>query len=139
MSDIPQLEQRIAAALERIRAGLDTLPGGATADKAEALAAKVSTLESELAAKAGLEAEIAQLRDGLAQAEAEKTEMLGTLEKLQAVNADLRVAASEGVTDPEVINKALAADLEALQAARAADLRDIEAILGELMPQREEA
>lgn len=27
MSEIPQLEQRIAAALERIRAGLDTLPG----------------------------------------------------------------------------------------------------------------
>lgn len=138
MSDIPQLEQRIAAALERIRAGLDSLPGGAAAE-AEALAAKVGALEAELAGKAGLEAEIAQLRDGLAQAEAEKAEMLGTMEKLQTVNADLRLAASEGVTDPEVINKALAADLEALQAARAADLRDIEAILGELLPQREEA
>lgn len=142
MSEIPQLEQRIAAALERIRAGLDTLPGAEmaeTAAQAETLASRVSALEAELVEKGALEAEVSALRDGLAKAEQERAEMLDTMQKLQTVNADLRLAAAEGVTDPDVINAALVADLEALQKVRAADLRDIDAILNELAPLAKEA
>jgi predicted nuclease with TOPRIM domain len=143
MSDIPQLEQRIARALERIRAGLDVLPGPETAERAQTLAARVAELEAARAAdqdaRSALEEQLRELRDGLARAEAEKSEMMDAMQKLQTVNADLRLAAAEGVTDPDVINRALVADLEALQAARAADLRDIDAILSELAPMRQEA
>lgn len=144
MNDIPLLEQRIAVALERIRAGVDTISAAQTnSAQTDALQADVARLETrqselEVALKAA-EAGTAAARDQLAAVEAEKAEMLAAVQKLQAVNSDLRVAAAESVSDPDAINRALVADLEALQAARAADLRDIEALLAELEPIAKEA
>jgi chromosome segregation ATPase len=144
MSDIPKLEQRIAQALERIRAGIDAMPA-ASGNRAEieALGAEIAELEARQAtledAVRKAEADASEARAQLDTMGAECRELQDAVQKLQAVNADLRLAAAEGVSDPEVINRALVADLEALQAARAADLRDIEALLAELAPIAKEA
>ncbi|WP_424970357.1 hypothetical protein [Dinoroseobacter sp. S76] len=146
MSDIPQLEQRIAVALERIRTGVDALAAPqdnselvAAEARADALAAELAGIQAQLSAAKEVEAEVLALRTKLAEADAEKGDLLSTIQSLQGVNADLRAAAAEGLSDPDVINKALVADLEALQTARAADLRDIETLLAELAPIAQEA
>jgi hypothetical protein len=63
------------------------------------------------------------------------------LQRLQAVNADLRAVATEmrralqdEVADPELVNRAAIAELDALRAARDADRVEVEAILTELVP-----
>lgn len=66
--------------------------------------------------------------------EAELRTLRASIQDLQSANAELRRAALTGVTDPSLINRSLAADLEAVQAARLGELRDIDAILSALDP-----
>ncbi|MFA3915809.1 hypothetical protein [Ruegeria hyattellae] len=55
-------------------------------------------------------------------------------EQLREVNGALREANAAGVGDPELINHALQAELEALRSARATDMAEAQAVLAQLEP-----
>ena len=54
--------------------------------------------------------------------------------QLRTNNSALRDAHASGVTDPEMINAGLSAELEALKATRAADRAEIDSVLAALKP-----
>ena len=164
MSDIEDLEARIAGALERIRAGVENLsaaPAQAAEPEGESLEARVEHLTAMLedeqrnattaqakldammlksgSATEALEARIASLTAELDGLERENTQLRDTVNELQGVNATLRDSAAAGVTEPDAINQSLMADLKALQTSRASDIRDMESILADLAPILEEA
>ncbi len=163
MSELPQLEMRITAALERIKTGLEGLSAPAPTPEpevdgadADALTAQVSELgaklDEEQTANAQLEERVKRLKerqDGkLAELEsnvdagrARSARMDRELQRLRQVNAELRdingqlrEAVSAGVSEPHLVNKAMLAELEALRATRAADAAEMDAILHELTP-----
>ena len=161
MNELGELEKRIADALERIRSGVEGLSSGSAEDmvaasEADALAEQLSlvtadlaeaseALAAERAAKAEVEAELDALKNAPsgsggsdAVADAELRTLRVSVQELQTANAELRRSALTGVTDPELNNRNLAADLEAVQAARLAELRDLDAILKTLTPVIEE-
>ncbi|PIE09946.1 MAG: hypothetical protein CSA72_10005 [Rhodobacterales bacterium] len=199
MSQLDDLNDRLSAALARLRAGLDALPDAAamppaqddeeSAAQAEALReaqearsrAEEALAEVE-AQKAGLEETHAKaLEAAKAELEAERegalklgervealqaritsrdedrdaaegarrdslSEMDAQMQALQASNADLRetiarlaASAEAGLGDPEQINRALKAELEALRAVRSAEAAELSALLAELKPIIEEA
>ncbi|WP_093992118.1 hypothetical protein [Flavimaricola marinus] len=157
MNDIIELEGRIAAALGRIRRQVEAMSPTRTdaddADKsAETIAALTARLDEERTVNAQLEERVRALKDRQdgrlseleAQAEAGTKRLadLDTeLQRLQAVNTELRAVASEmrralqdEVADPELVNRAAIAELDAVSAARDADRAEVEAILSELAP-----
>jgi len=163
MSDIKELERRLTAALDRIGAGVSALEAAPSTPPEELnpaqgvdSAARVSELEAKLAeerdANAQLEERVRALKsrqDGQVTemtqaAEASKKQLVRfdrELQKLRQVNAELREindklrsAVEDGASDPELINRAMQAELEALRVTRAADAVEIETILSELKP-----
>ncbi len=153
MSDIANLESRLASALERIRQGVDRLDNaGSASGQSEEVAALNAKLEEEQTANAQLAERVKALserQDGLVGPMEKKVvsqaqqiaELDAELQKLRATNADLRElsaqlrsAASDGVADAELINKALSAEVDALQAQRSADAAELSALLSELKP-----
>jgi DNA repair exonuclease SbcCD ATPase subunit len=163
MNEITELEGRIAAALGRIRRQVEaigqTAPEPETAggpaegpDSAALIAELTARLDEEQTVNAQLEERVRALKDRqdgrLAELEAQSaaaaerlTRMDAELQRLQAVNADLRAVATEmrralqdEVADPELVNRAAIAELDALRAARDADRVEVEAILTELVP-----
>jgi predicted lipid-binding transport protein (Tim44 family) len=76
--------------------------------------------------------------DEMDAAQAELRTVRASVQELQTANAELRRSALSGVTNPELINRSLAADLEAVQAARLSELRDLDAVLRVLTPVLEE-
>lgn len=161
MSDLPQLETRIATALDRLKHGLDGLaspapvaaPSGADASELEAqVAALTGKLDEEKTANAQLEervkllkerqdGKLSELESNVDQGRARSARMDRELQRLRQVNAELRdingqlrEALSEGVSEPHLVNKAMLAELEALRATRAADAAEMDAILEELTP-----
>ena len=52
----------------------------------------------------------------------------------RANNSRLREALGDGITEPELIYRAMAAELEALRALRQADATEVDAVLDELRP-----
>ncbi len=159
MSELPQLETRITAALERIRTGLDGLQAapepqsGADASALEAQVGELNTkLDEEQTANAQLEervkllkerqdGKLAELESNVDAGRARSARMDRELQRLRQVNAELRdinsklrEAVAEGVSEPHLVNKAMLAELEALRAARAADAAEMDAILEELTP-----
>lgn len=165
MSDIKELERRLTAALDRIGAGVSALEAAPSTSPEEQepadSAARVSELEAKLAeerdANAQLEERVRALKsrqDGQVTemtqaAEASKKQLVRfdrELQKLRQVNAELREindklrsAVEDGASDPELINRAMQAELEALRVTRAADAVEIETILSALKPIIEEA
>lgn len=161
MSDISQFEERISAALERIRKGVDGL-AAAPAVAAQApeagveagpdVAALQEKLDEERTANAQLEERVKLLKqrqDGkLSELEAKVEQarnraagMDRELQRLRQVNAELRdindqlrKAMTDGVAEPHLVNKAMLAELEALRATRSADAAEMDAILAELTP-----
>ena len=159
MSDISILEGRITAALDRIRRGVEwmdelaasapALPTDAPGQEAAALRAR---LEEERTVNAQLEERVRALKDRqdgrLAHLEAETAEnrarlsgMDEDLQRLRQTNAELRdmtaqlrEALAQGVAEPQLINRAMLAELEALRAARAVDLAEVNAVIAELRP-----
>ena len=145
MSDIAELEKRIGQALGRIRDGLASQQGGGDS------AALETQLAEEKMANAQLQERVASLNERVGAASqaleekvaaqaAEIAALMEESQKLRAANADLqdvagrlRAEAMEGAS-PELINRALLAEVDALKARRAADANDLEAVLAELKP-----
>ncbi len=147
MSDIPELQRRITAALDRIGQGLDGMTKPSEEGEVETLRQQ---LEDEKLANAQLEERIKKLKASLSEAEAardaaqsDSADKLKDLDKsLQSLrqanqqlrdnNAALREANAQGVGEAHLINKAMLAELEGLRAARAADKSEADAILSEM-------
>ncbi len=165
MNDIAELERRITAALERIGAGIDAFGTAGAAAPAEATgSADADTRIAEL--QDALEAERttnAQLTERVRAIKDKQETMVGALEKkvarlteqtdgatqeiqrlkqaneeLAEANRALSDAAAQGVSEPALINHAMMSELEALRAARAADVAEMDDILSELKPLIEE-
>ena len=149
MSEISALESRITAALDRIRHGVDGLGAASAVSDTDALNAQLTeerTANAQLeervkALKARQDTRIAELE---ARVEAQKMQvasMDAELQGLRASNADmrqmnaqLRDAVTKGVSEPELVNRAMMAEVDALQAQRSADAGEVDAILAELKP-----
>lgn len=156
MSDIAALEGRITAALDRIREGMarqQSLLISEEPSDAESLRAQ---LKEERIANAQLENRVSALKvrqDGtisdfegrvashatvLAAMEAEVHRLRVANAELLDVTAQLRVAAVDGITAPELLNRATLAEVEALQAQRASEATEMDAIISSLKPLIEE-
>jgi len=154
MSDIPQLEQRITAALDRIRRGVEAASAGGEADAQanEEVRDLTEKLAEEQTANAQLEervrllkerqdGKLAELESNVEAGRTRAARMDRELQRLRQVNAELRSnnarlreAVAAGVSEPHLVNKAMLAELEALRATRAADAAEMDAILDELTP-----
>lgn len=150
MSEISALESRIAVALDRIRQGLETR--GLAGDTEASLRA---ALETERAANAELVVKMQSLKErqdtlvaeltGRVEGQAAQMKALDAeLQRLRASNAqmrkvstELRNAVTQGLS-PELIDAAVAAEIEALAAQRSAEATELETILTELKPLIEE-
>jgi hypothetical protein len=153
MTDISEFEQRISTALDRIGQGLSNLhtPAEPTGDEGNS-AALSAELAAEKEAGAQLEERVAELnrkkehfanvletqkndaRELLAQKDADiqRLEMVNV--QLRDNNRALRDANQTGVGEPELINAAMAAELESLRVSRNGDRAELDAILTELKP-----
>ena len=147
MSDISALEGRITAALDRIRRGVEAR-GAAPTDLSEALAseraANAELVERVRALKERQDTQVSALTERVEAQKAQMMKLDTELQRLRASNAQLRemntqlrAAVTEGLA-PELLDQAVAAEVEALQAQRAADAAELEAILPELTPLIEE-
>ncbi len=154
MSEINALEGRITAALERISAGMTQISQSAPTGDATGLQAQLDeerTANAQLVERvkvlkerqdshiAELEARVSAQSDQLAQLDGELQRMRASHADLRELNAQLRSAAADGAADPEMINRALIAEIDALNAQRSADAAEVDAILSELKPLIEEA
>ena len=153
MTEIAEHEARLAAALDRIEdavSRVETGPDGAVTPEAGDVAKLRAALETERAAKAqliervsalrdkqetvvaGLERRVAQLTDQLDRAATNLARQTALVTQLTETNRTLREAAMAGIADGAGINRAMEADLEALDALRAAERAEIETVLGEV-------
>lgn len=149
MSDIDELQRRLTAAMDRIASGVGQLGGAGASADVEALQ---NALEDEKLANAQLNERLRKLsaqKDAavseaetatetanarLAALDLELQRLRTANDQLRQSNAALRTANEEGVGEPHLINKAMLAELEALRAARAADVAEANSIIGALTP-----
>ncbi|MDG1069646.1 MAG: hypothetical protein P8P40_14935 [Sulfitobacter sp.] len=149
MSDIEELQRRITAAMDQVAFGLAKI-GPATAAGPDEDTLRL--LDEERTANAQLqervrglrtksEAELAALRAQVDQGHARMAQLDIELQRVRRANAQLsdacaalRAANAEGVGDAHLINKTMLAELEALRAARAADVAEASVILASLQP-----
>ncbi|MDT8855854.1 hypothetical protein RNZ50_12665 [Paracoccaceae bacterium Fryx2] len=161
MSDISELERRITAALERIGKGLDrmaaepaaaaeataTVAGPAGVDEglqaaldeertanAQLSARLRAVKEREAQAVARLEAQVARMTRQLDVQGLDLQRMRKTTVQLREQLRVLREAQTGGQADPQMINKAMLAELEALRATRLSETAELDEILAELAP-----
>ncbi len=149
MTDVTELERRITAALDRISQSAETLSAGSSESSPDLL----EDLEIERAtnarlAEAGqqnlarierLETRLARLNDRLEFVEIENKRLQAVADTMRDANVAMREAYTSGAADPEAFNLALQAENDALRAARAADLAEMDEILGDLAPLVKEA
>lgn len=148
MSDIDELQGRIAAALDRIGKGIDQRGQAGAADPEEVEALR-QELEDERIAneqlkerikvlksrREALEAELATAQEAantVAQLDSELQGLRKANDKLREINARLREANTAGVAEPDLINTAMLAELDGVRAARAADRAEADAVYGAL-------
>ncbi len=157
MSDISELEHRLQAALERAEAALAALPArpeapqpaGADPQELESLREQLEserTANAQLEARvgaitekqeklvAGLEAEVARLREELSARDDLIQRVKQVNHKLRSNNRALREAQKAGAADAVLINASLEAELEALRSTQEAERAELDAILGDLKP-----
>jgi hypothetical protein len=158
MSDIAALEGRITAALDRIREGVARHSVAVAVEVPPADTDELRTqLNEERTANAQLENRVRTLKDRqdgaisdlegraashaaiLAAMEAEVQRLRTSNAELRDMTAQLRSAAADGATAPELINRATIAEVEALQAQRASEAAEMDAIVSSLKPLIEEA
>ena len=151
MSDITELGKRITAALDRIERGLADLPS-ADSGQNETAAELTEALETERQAAAQLAERLRLTREQAATESADLTEKLERLTRqldqqgleiqtlrkrvfrLRDAVRSLREAHAEGITDAELINRAMQAELDALSVTRQSEIFEIDEILAELRP-----
>lgn len=126
MSEFEELDQRLAAALDRIEAGA----GNGGADTAE-----IDKI------RADHQAALAQLEEGLVAQRQTGTALDTELQRLREVNRQLeennralREACQFGQIDAALINQAMLAELESLRAARATEKAEVDAALAAIEP-----
>ena len=164
MGQIADLEQRITTAFARIAAAVAALearpaPAAPVADTTELtpdLTAELITvqtaLDEERMAHAQLAERLKMLRDQDAKAQAALTaevaaltrqldaqgldvqRLSGTVAQLREELRRLREAAEPGMADPQLINRTMLAELEALRATRAAETTEMAEIIAALTP-----
>jgi hypothetical protein len=166
MQEIGELEQRITAALERIGKGVDRLaqlprapvpqppvPQASTAPVADAALRAQLEEEKSLTAqlqerlrslkerdsKSDLQEKVDKLTQQLDVQGLELQRMRRTTATLRDQLAALRAAQTAGVTEPQLINKAMAAELDALRALRLTEVAEMDDILAALEPHLTEA
>lgn len=149
MSDVLELGHRITVALDRIRRGMEAQ------DKADAAETSLfDALRAEQAQTGALRVQIQQLQDALDAKDAQIAALTHQMEtqaaqlqtmdahlqglraatqQLRDLNGQLRQALMAGLA-PGMIDTALAAEIDALQALRAADAAEVDMILAELKP-----
>ncbi|NNE82015.1 MAG: hypothetical protein HKN18_17235 [Silicimonas sp.] len=153
MSDIAEYERRITAALDRAAQAMDQLGAGGDGDTS-ALAAELEAervanqqLEERVRAikekqettVAGLEADVARLREALEARDKEVQQMRAVNAELRASNGALREANAQGIGEPDLVNASMITELESLRTQRAAERAEIEDILATLDPILKEA
>ena len=158
MQEIAELEKRIIAALERIGKGVDRLaqsPRRAPAAVGVAEAALRARLEDEKALNAQLQEKLRAAKEREPKGDLhekidrltrqldvqglELQRMRRTSAALRDQLAALRVSQAAGVGEPHLINKAMAAELDALRAERLTEVAEIDEILAALDPHIAEA
>ena len=150
MSNVIELQSRIASALDRIRTGVDGMSGSVDtslqARLAEEQTANAQLEERVKALKDRQDGKISDLERRIESYIGQMSKLDAELQRLRTSNADmrevsaqLRSAATDGVAQPELINRALMAEVEARSAQRAADAAEAEAIIADLKPLIEEA
>ena len=150
MTDISELQARLAAALDRIGTGVEALGDGAGGNDTGEIEALRAQLDEERTANAQLEERVRSIREkqdttvGRLSAEVERlTSALTAQEEaaarlaranadLRANNAALRQAIQDGVAEPHLVNKAMMAELDGLRAAQGADRAELDGLLGEI-------
>ncbi len=163
MQNLGELERRITDALNRIGAGLESLGTSAASSDDGALA----RLQAELAAEretsaalrrelgaarsaapaaildgdeAALRARIEQMTRQLDVQGLEMNRMRKTMVQLRENLRGLRRAQAANLADPEQINRAMQAEIEAMRVARLSEVAELDEIISELTPHiREEA
>ena len=157
MQDLSELEQRLAAALDRIGIGIDGLPVPAlpatppdtdsalqiSLDEERMLSAQLSerlraVKEKEALTQTQHSARLDQLARQLDTQGAELKRMRNTNVQLREVLHILREAAAQGLSDPHLVNRAMLAELDALRATRLTEVAQMDEILAELAPLFEE-
>lgn len=155
MDDIQEFERRITSALDRASQALDALRAGggdgedtsALKDELEAERIANSQLEERVRAikekqeqmVERLEGEVADLKQALSDRDASLQQVRSVNDALRDSNKKLRAANARGVGDAELVNVAMATELDALRTARNADRAEIEEILATLDPVLKEA
>ena len=153
MAQIAELEQRIAAAFARIAAGVEAVEArpAPLPDTGEELRLQAA-LDEERVAHAQLgerlkemqaqdeklqaeqKAEVATLARALDTRGLDVQRLSATVAQLREELRKLREAAEQGMADPQLINRAMVAELEALRATRAAETTEMADILAALTP-----
>jgi len=145
MSDISELERRVAYALDRISKAAARLQPAEGEDLSAALAAEREAnaqLEARVSAikerqetqVAALGAEANELRNALVEQDAMLQRMREVNAELRRSNAALREANAAGLADPDLVNAAMTAELEALRSLADASRTEIDAVLSQLEP-----
>lgn len=164
--DIEELERRIAFALERMGQAVARLPDRSAANATSVdtiidgqadIARLTEALEAERARVVQLTGQVQGLEDRepaatdpLAAKVAMMTRQLDVqgleLQRMRKATVQLREqlrvlheSATEALVEPSQINKAMAAELDALRATRATEVAEMDEILAELEPLIEEA
>lgn len=153
MTELPELERRISAALKRIGDGLDRLPAAEPAAPADDAALRIAAqeiarLKAELAAAqaaaaipaaapdpeaAGLRARVEELTRQLDDQGLELSRMRQTTIQLRETLRAMREQ-QQGQVEAHLLNKAMLAELEALRAVRASEVIELEQLISELVP-----
>lgn len=102
---------------------------GGEADEADALRAELKGLRAELEAA---RQESAAQAEAMEKLDADLQRLRSANDQLRDVNGQLRAANAEGVGDAELVNKAMAAELEGLRATREAETAEVNAVLARL-------
>ena len=161
MSQIEELQGRIAAAMDRLGAGAEALSQKADAagpdpeteaaleeeklansqlqERLKAVterhAEELAELQAKLADSDDLEdlkAKLATQGEALARLDMDVQRVRMSNDQLRANNEELRKAVEDGLSDPQLVNKAMLLELEALRAARATDAAEAAAVLARL-------
>mgnify|MGYP000713526619 CR=1 FL=1 len=145
MSNVVELQSRIASALDRIRVGVDGMSGSVdTSVQARLAEEQTANAQLEERVKAikvkqeslvhTLEAEVANLRQQLSERNSAVEQLKTVNGALRQNNQALRDANAQGLGDAELINNGMVAELDALRKTQESDRAELDSILVELKP-----